>query len=61
MIFIRLIVTTCLVILKILCFFSVRMSLESKFDLSVSAFDTDKVFFTLLYKINRTLILAGRC
>jgi hypothetical protein len=46
-------------------FFSVRMLLESKgverqFDLSVSAFDTDKVFVTLLYKINRTLILAGQ-
>jgi len=40
------------------------MSLESngverQFELCVSAFDTDKVFVTLLYKINRTLILAG--
>ena len=40
------------------------MLLESKgvgrqFDLSVSAFDADKVFVILLYKINSTLILAG--
>jgi len=33
---------------------------ERQFNLSVSAFDTDKVFVTLLYTINRTPILAGQ-